>query len=84
MRLGRVHKLLLKSCLCGVAIGWVFLAVILYFNIGNFGKIILGSSDAILATFLLAVGFGITFGNAAMGYAVMTLLKRTKDDTKSA
>ena len=75
MRLARVHKLLLKSCLVGIIIGWAILAAILLLDLGGFGEKVLGSSDAVLATFLLAVGFAITFGNAAMGYAIMNLHK---------
>ena len=37
---------------------------------------IFGSQDAILAILLLMVGFAITFGNAAMGHAVMYMHKR--------
>jgi len=40
----------------------------------------MSSSDTILATFLLMVGFAITFGNAAMGRAVMMMSKSEKPE----
>jgi len=78
--MARVHKLLITSCLKGIAIGWSLLALIFIFDIGGLRTLILGTSDAVLAIFLLAVGFAITFGNAAMGHAMMTLPKRADRD----
>jgi len=71
----RIHKLMLRSCIKGIFVGWVLLAFILITNIGNLREIIFSSSNAVLAVFLLAVGFAITFGNAAMGHAVMFKIK---------
>jgi len=78
--MGRIHKLLIKSCLKGILIGWIFLAILLGFNIGGLGELVFDSSNPILAPFLLAVGFAITFGNAAMGHAVMTMDKSGKTE----
>ena len=60
-------------------IGWALLAALLIFNIGNMGTLIFSSSDTILAIFLLMVGFAITFGNGAMGFALMSMPR--KQDT---
>ena len=73
--MGRVHKLLLRNCIKGVAFGWGLLALGLAFNVMGMRSLILSSSDTVLATFLLMVGFAITFGNAAMGHAVMKMSK---------
>lgn len=69
--MGRVHKLLIWSCIRGVFLGWLLLAIGIYFDIVGVRKIVFDSSDRVLATALLMVGFAITFGNAAMGHAVM-------------
>lgn len=79
--MGRVHKLMLRACLRGIFIGWTLLALILFFNVMGLGEVIFSSSDKVLAIFLLMVGFAITFGNASMGHAVMSL--RKKDDHKN-
>ncbi len=77
--MGRVHKLLIRSCLKGICIGWALLAAILVFNVMNMRVLIFSSSDAVLATFLLMVGFAITFGNGAMGYAMMSMRPNADD-----
>lgn len=69
--MGRVHKLLIRSCIRGVLLGWLLLAIGIYFDVMGVRKIVFDSSDRVLATALLMVGFAITFGNAAMGHAVM-------------
>lgn len=79
--MGRVHKLLIRSCLRGILIGWTLLAIGLAFNVLGMREIIWTSSDRILAIFLLMVGFAITFGNASMGYAMMSIPKaKTKEE----
>lgn len=78
--MGRIHKLLLRSLFKGIAIGWTLLALLLILNPGNLRGIIFASSDTVLAIFLLAVGFAITFGNAAMGHAVMRLPRKHPAD----
>ncbi|MGJ8563862.1 MAG: hypothetical protein ACSHXY_09960 [Alphaproteobacteria bacterium] len=76
--MGRVHKLMISSCLKGIAFGWALLALILFFNVFDLRDIIFTSSDKILAIFLLCVGFAITFGNAAMGHAIMRIPRNKK------
>ncbi len=76
----RIHKLLLWSLLKGVLVGWALLALLLILNLGGIRDLIVSSSDTVLATFLLAVGFAITFGNAAMGHAVMTIPRKKPVD----
>ena len=71
--MGRVHKLLLRNCLKGILCGWALLALGLALNIFDLREMIFTSSDKYLAIFLLMVGFAITFGNAAMGHALMRL-----------
>jgi len=78
-------KLLIRSCLEGIAVGWVFLAILVVANVGQLGDRIFASSTPILALFLLGVGFAITFGSASMGIAVMSLSKSSiefEDDDK--
>lgn len=80
--MGRVHKLLIRSCLRGILIGWSLLAIGLVFNIMGMREIIWTSSDRVLAVFLLMVGFAITFGNSSMGIAIMSMSKKkAKDDS---
>ncbi|WP_371396753.1 hypothetical protein [Fretibacter rubidus] len=82
--MGRVHKLLIRNCIKGVVFGWALLALGLYFNVMGMGDIVFTSNDKILATFLLMVGFAITFGNAAMGHAVMGLARSEAKKEKKA
>lgn len=76
--MGRIHKLLITSCLKGIAIGWAILAIMLWLDFGKLRTVVFSSSSGVLATFLLMVGFAITFGNAAMGHAVMTKIKSSQ------
>lgn len=77
--MGRVHKLLIRSCLRGIAIGWAILAIGLALNVFRMREIIFSSSNAIMATGLLMMGFAITFGNASMGYAIMSMPHKHKE-----
>jgi hypothetical protein len=74
--MGRIHKLMIRACLKGIAIGWAFLFLGLALNVMNMRTLIFSSSDTVLAIFLLMVGFAITFGNAAMGHAVMGMARK--------
>jgi len=78
-------KLLRRSCLEGIAVGWVFLGILVFGNISGLGDRIFNSSTPVLALFLLAVGFAITFGSASMGIAIMSIPKnKTKfEDNKT-
>ena len=66
-------KLLLRSCFEGIAVGWVFLAILVLGNFSQLGDRIFASSSPFLALFLLAFGFAITFGSVSMGIAIMSI-----------
>lgn len=81
--MGRIHKLMIRACLKGIAIGWAILFLGLALNVMNMRTLIFSSSDTVLAIFLLMVGFAITFGNAAMGHAVMGMARKHKAEEHS-
>lgn len=63
----------------GIAIGWVFAAVMLIMNVGGTGELFMRSDAKLVIGFLLAISSGITFGFAYMATAVM-LLPTDKSD----
>ena len=77
----RLIRFLLVNCAIGVAGGWTLLAGLLVTNTGNLRTLILDSSSPALPIVLLATGFAITFGSAAMGAAVMMLRNGEDDET---
>lgn len=73
-------RFLVRHCAVGAVAGWVFLAGILFFDVGGLGGLVFGSAGGWLALFMMAFFFFITFGSVAMGAAVMTLHRRPPPD----
>lgn len=64
---------LARNAAAGIAVGWLLLAAILWFDVAGIGTL-LWTTDAPLLTVLLAAGgFGVTFGSLAMGTAIFLL-----------
>lgn len=74
----RLVRFLLVNCAIGIAGGWTFLAVLIATNTAGLGSLIWASSSPALPIVMLAAGFAITFGSAAMGAAIMAM--RPGDD----
>lgn len=61
----------IRHGLLGIAAGWAILGALLCFS--SLGPLMFASDSWLLALFLSASGFGITFGSVAMGTAVFLL-----------
>jgi len=71
-------RLLAVNLLGGAAVAGLMLCGLLALNPGNLRGLILADRAPATALALLAFGFLITFGSAAMGTAIMTLGKERK------
>jgi hypothetical protein len=69
---------LLGHCILGIAAGGAVLAGLLIYDIAGIGRLILASESPALAIAMLLGGLSITFGSAAMGFAVF-LVPRERD-----
>jgi len=76
----RLVRFLLINCGIGVAGGWTLLAALLATDTAGLRTLIWNETSPTVPIALLAVGFAITFGSAAMGAAVMAM--RPEDDEK--
>lgn len=64
---------LARHALAGIAVGWLLLAAVIWFDVAAIGSL-LWTTDAPLLTLVLAAGgFGVTFGSLAMGTAIFLL-----------
>ncbi len=79
----RFNRFLLKNLCKGVALGWTILAVFLISDLGGVRTIIFNSSNTVMAIGLLMVGFAITFGNCAMGIAVMKMPYKKQETSQN-
>jgi hypothetical protein len=74
-RLGRpyVVRHFLLPGLAGVLAGLVCVGALLALDMGGLRTLILAGRDGWVALPLLGVGFGVTFGSAAIGASVMAI-----------
>ena len=77
--LPRLIRFLLVNCAIGIAGGWTLLAAIILSDTARLRTLISNEASPAVPIILLAAGFAITFGSAAMGAAVMAM--RPGDDT---
>ena len=77
--LPRLIRFLLVNCAIGIAGGWTLLAALLATNTGGIRTLIANEASPAVPIILLAAGFAVTFGSAAMGAAVMSM--RPGDDS---
>lgn len=71
--LPKLLRFLAVHCAIGILVGWSLLAALIATDVGGLRGLIGNSSNPFVPLVLLAAGFGITFGSAAMGSAVMML-----------
>lgn len=69
-RIPPLFRFLALNCVAGIAASWLFLAGLLWLDTGGLRTLLTGSPDGAIAIALLAGGFAVTFGSAAMGTAV--------------
>ncbi len=75
-KLDKVPKLLKflgLHAMLGVIIGIALGAALLYADVAGLGTLLLHSDMPVLASALYFSGFAVTFGNAAMGSAIMLM-----------
>ena len=73
----QLFKFLLVNAILGIFMSWLLLAGMIYADVWGLGSLITRSADGMLAVGMLAAGFAITFGGAAV--ATATLLMRYED-----
>ena len=71
-------RLYLRHCAVGFALSAIFVALILWANVGNLTGLILGSDIGWRAVFLLWFFHGTLFGG--LQFAVMVMLNVDRDD----
>lgn len=69
----RLVRFLVRNALLGIAAGWSLLVLLLYTDSLGLGRLVRDSEHGWLAVLMLAAGFAITFGSAAMGTAIFLL-----------
>ena len=70
-------RLYLRHCAVGFVLSAVFVGLILWFDVGHLGRLILGSDKGLLAVFLLWLFHGTVFGSVQ--FAVMIMLNTDRD-----
>ena len=75
----RLIRFLLVNCAIGIVGGWTLLAALLATDTGGIRTMIWNEASPGVPIILLAAGFAVTFGSAAMGAAVMAM--RPGDDS---
>jgi hypothetical protein len=69
----RLLRLLAINCAIGVCAGWTLLATLILTDTAGLATLIRASDSPFVPVAMLAAGFAVTFGSAAMGVAVMQL-----------
>lgn len=76
----RLVRFLVRNALVGIATGWSLLAALLWGEAFGLRRLVFGGDHAAIALAMLAAGFAITFGSAAMGTAVFLLRPGQPED----
>ena len=64
-------RFLLAHALGGVAVGLGAAGLLVWLDVGRLGTLAAASPEGAIAVALLAFGFAVTFGSAAIGAAIM-------------
>ncbi len=78
----RLVRFLLTHLFIGTVSGWIFVAALIWFDIGGLGALVRESSVGPMAVVMLMVVMMITWGAGSMGTAVFLLPREEKDDDK--
>ncbi len=76
----RLVRFVLRNIAIGIAVGWLFLAAILWADVGGLFTMISHSGQAFAVMSLLMGGFAVTFGPAAVASAVLMGHEFREDD----
>ena len=66
-------RFMFQACLAGCLSGLLALGGLLALDVGSLGTLVFSPTGGVVPVVLLAAGFMITFGSAAIGAAVMSL-----------
>lgn len=66
-------RFILRNAAFGIAVGWTMVGAMLAFDFAGLATLIFASDMAAIAIVMLLAGFGITFGSAQVGIAVVGL-----------
>lgn len=69
----KLIRLYVTSCLIGLVLAGVFVATLLWFDVGHLRGLVLGSEAGPLAVVMLVVMNGIVFAGVQFAIAVMSL-----------
>ena len=64
----------------GVASGWIFVGLLIWFDVGGIGSLIATSGVSVLATAMLLIVVAITWGSLSMGTAIFLMPKESDED----
>ncbi len=78
----KLVKLYIRHTLIGFAISALFVALLLWLNVGNLFALISGSSTGYLAGFMLFMFNGIVFSGVQFGIAIMRMADAPDDTPK--
>ncbi len=65
-------RLYLRHCLIGFALSAVFVGLVLWYDVGGLGRLVMGSDIGILAVFLLWFFNGTIFGSVQFAIVIMS------------
>ncbi|MFU8898394.1 hypothetical protein LY56_00307 [Roseinatronobacter thiooxidans] len=74
----KLIKLYIQQIFIGFGLSAVFTAILIYFDIGNLQRLLLGSSDGLLGLFLIFFFNGLVF--AAVQFAIRIMRMGYEDD----
>lgn len=75
----KLVRFVIVNTLIGVLIGWFVAAGVIYFNVFDFGYVVMHSQSKGIAIFILALSFGVTFGFGFLTTAIL-LMPTDKDE----
>ena len=79
--LPRLVRFMFRNAAIGILAGWLFLAMLLWSDIGGLYSLMVHSRLGHIALFLLMGGFAVTFGAARVSSAVLLGYEVEEDDT---
>ncbi|MDF2232584.1 hypothetical protein P2H44_08475 [Albimonas sp. CAU 1670] len=75
----RLAKFVGLHAATGIVAGWVALLILLWTDIGGLGSLVARAERSEMATVMLAIGFGVSFGFVGITWGVLAVLPHEKD-----
>jgi len=75
----RLAKFVALHAATGIVAGWACLLALLWLDIGGLGGLVERAERSEMATVLLAIGFGTSFGFIGIAWGVLAVLPHEKD-----